>query len=533
MKNRRKIMAKIGLGILLGLSWIPVDAAEIQMKETEVALMASGDVAINAINFPDANFRKYISDHIDLDGTMSLGANEISRCTSLSVADCGIKSLEGIEYFTNLTSLYCENNELTSLDVSKNTALSILNCSHNRLTSLNVSKNLALTDLSLSYNKLTGLDVSKNTALTSLGCTNNNLSGLDVSKNTALTFLSCGDNKLTNLNVTQNTALITLVCYNNKLTSLDVSKNTVLKNLYCEHNELNSLNVSANTALLYLHCYGNQLSSLDISKNTALVEADYSGNTVKIPGTKKDLSSSDPNFNPKKVSNLKGIVLTGSVLSFQKGMTKGSYVYDCGRKQMTVSVYKVDKEWVFTDVQVIPGNWKYENVKAVYNDDLMGAVGGGTQFQPDGYLTRAMFATVLYRMAGEPTVAYRNKFTDVAAGKWYTDAIIWANEKGIVNGYLNGSYGINDNITREQIAKMIFLYGQLQKYQITSRASIEGFTDRKDVSAWGVEYLQWCVDVGMISGKPNGDGSFRLDPKGQATRAECAKMLIMFLQKYQ
>ncbi|MCI6553496.1 MAG: S-layer homology domain-containing protein [Lachnospiraceae bacterium] len=349
----------------------------------------------------------------------------------------------------------------------------------------------------------------------------------------------------------------------------------------------------------------------------------------------------DPNFNPQRVSELRGITLTGNVLSFEEGVTVGSYTYDCGRNQtMHVSLfyeavllenlnwgYKEDgsavihadvvnrgyhsreglsvslvkdspegevlqtkpvgsveslglatvsflvkarendiyyvvlrdqenrlvdsdylvidsesagdgsgtqeKKWIFTDVSVVPGNWKYEGVRYVYNQGLMGAVGASNQFQPDNQLTRAMFATVLYRMAGEPETAYSSKFSDVAAGKWYSSAILWANSKGIVQGYSDGSYGINDNITREQIAKMLCLYGEAQKYDVSARASLDSFTDRTKVSDWAAGYMQWAVHTGMISGKPNGDSTFRLDPKGQATRAECAKMLRMFNEKYQ
>ena len=88
------------------------------------------------------------------------------------------------------------------------------------------------------------------------------------------------------------------------------------------------------------------------------------------------------------------------------------------------------------------------------------------------------------------------------------------------------------NITREQIAKMLYLYGKSQGYDVSGVSSLDSFTDKDTVSGWAVDYMQWAVNAQMISGKPNGDGTFRLDPKGQATRAECAKMLMMFMEKY-
>ncbi len=191
-----------------------------------------------------------------------------------------------------------------------------------------------------------------------------------------------------------------------------------------------------------------------------------------------------------------------------------------------------EKKWFFTDVAENPGNWKYESVKHVYFNDIMNGISGTTLFQPDHPLTRAMFATVLYRMAGEPKVAFSDKFTDVAGGKWYSNAIIWANQKGIAAGFTDGTYGINVNITREQIAKMLNEYARISNYDISETKALGSFTDAASVSSWATEYMKWATAVGMISGKPNGDGSFRLDPKGEATRAECAAMLTRFQNKY-
>ncbi|MCI6553434.1 MAG: S-layer homology domain-containing protein [Lachnospiraceae bacterium] len=191
----------------------------------------------------------------------------------------------------------------------------------------------------------------------------------------------------------------------------------------------------------------------------------------------------------------------------------------------------------FTDIETTAGNWKYENVKYVYENNIMNGISGTTQFQPDSPLTRSMFATVLYRMAGSPSIVYTDKFPDVADGKWYSEAILWANKEGIVNGFSDGSYGINVNITREQIAKMLFEYAKKQGYDTSISSSLENnslekFTDADKVNEWAQSYMQWAAAVGMISGKPNGDGTYRLDPKGEATRAECAAMLTRFEKNY-
>lgn len=186
----------------------------------------------------------------------------------------------------------------------------------------------------------------------------------------------------------------------------------------------------------------------------------------------------------------------------------------------------------FSDIQDNAGNWKYENVKYVYEHGIMTGISGTNDFAPDQELTRAMFATVLYRMAGEPEVDFAKQFTDVEDGKYYSKPVIWAYKQAIVKGFDDGSYGVNNPITREQIAKMLCEYGRVQGYDMSGAASLDHFTDKDQVNGWAVGYMQWAVDAGMISGKPNGDGTFRLDPKGNATRAECAKMLSMFMQKY-
>ena len=181
-----------------------------------------------------------------------------------------LTSLQGIEYFESLTQLSCYYNQLTSLDISANTALTTLWCYNNSLTSLDISANTALTELSCPFNQLTSLDLSANTALTGLSCSSNQLTTLDVSANTALTELSCENNQLTTLDISANTALTELYCYGNQLTSLDVSANMALTWLSCSYNSLETLDISKNTALTWLDCSSNSLTTLDVSANTAL-----------------------------------------------------------------------------------------------------------------------------------------------------------------------------------------------------------------------------------------------------------------------
>ncbi len=228
------------------------------------------DGAINASNFPDENFRKYVSDHFDTDHDEILSDSERKSVIEIDCSELSISNLKGIEYFTELEVLKCNRNELTALDVSKNILLTNLLCISNQLTSLDISENAQLTRLSCGDNQLTSLDISKNTQLISLGCFENQLTSLDVGKNAQLTSLICYSNQLTSLDVSKNTQLTSLFCYDNQLNNLDVSMNTQLVTLLCDKNQLTNLDVSKNTQLTSLDCSNNQLTILDVSKNTQL-----------------------------------------------------------------------------------------------------------------------------------------------------------------------------------------------------------------------------------------------------------------------
>ncbi len=229
------------------------------------------DGAINASNFPDENFRKYVSDHFDTDHDGILSDSERKSVTEIDCRESSISDLKGIEYFSELNYLDCAYNQLTCLDVSRNTQLTGLWCSDNQLTSLDVSRNTQLTDLLCYDNQLTSLDVN-NTQLTYLNCGGNQLSSLDVSKNTHLTQLGCWNNQLCDLDVSINIHLTVLSCENNQLTNLDVSKNTQLTELWCFGNQLSNLDVSKNAQLVALLCYDNQLTELDLSECPLLIE---------------------------------------------------------------------------------------------------------------------------------------------------------------------------------------------------------------------------------------------------------------------
>ena len=390
-----------------GTATITASADDVS-QSCQVTVKIDG-IIIDVTNFPDDNFREYVSE-CDTNSNGYLSEEEIDSVTGMYIQGKNIQNLKGIEYFTGLKTLSCGSNKLSNLDVSK--------------------------------------------------CVN-------------LESLSCGNNPLIALNIGNSSKI----------------KNTTI-NAFLNSN----------------------------SKVFDFSEYAY--------------------FNVGKVSDLNGLLLNGKIFTVDNCKT-GSYHYDCGNGNvlivnLTNNAYKEPTpdpdptptpdpdptptpkptpSWQFKDVAVKPGNWKYEAVKFVYDNGIMNGVGDGTSFDPDAPLTREMFATVLYRMAGEPSVTYTGKFPDVPRGKWYSNAVIWASEQGIVGGYGDGRFGTGDYITREQIAKMFMEYGRKQGNDVSHRADFSTFADAGKVSGWAKDYMKWAVGSGMIGGSMK-DGKYYLNPKG-------------------
>ena len=203
----------------------------------------------------------------------------------------------------------------------------------------------------------------------------------------------------------------------------------------------------------------------------------------------------------------------------------GNIVVYAKWKQGTTDVTEV-----FSDIKET--DWWYKAVQFVYTNSIM--AGMGEVFQPNGKLTREQFVQVLYNNSGKPTVSITNKFPDVK-DSWYTNAVIWANENDIANGKGNGYFGVGDNITRQDLALMLYKYAKLNGYDLTTSVGmIEQYADGDQVSNYAKEALDWAITQGIMSGKgTKGEeiSTFKLDPQGTATRAECASMMMKLLTK--
>ena len=375
----------------------------------------TGDVPIDLAHFPDENFRDRVAFYCGKDDGDALSQDELNGVTELIIDHANIKDLTGIELFPNLDKLDCKYNNLTRLDVSKNTKLTKLYCESNQLTGLDLSKNTALTELDCALNQLTGLDLSKNTALTVLYCESNHLTSLDLSKNTELTELNCQDNQLT---------------------SLDLSKNTALTKLYCALNQLTSLDLSKNTALTILGCSGNKRQ----------ITVDEAGQF--------DLSALK-GFDVSKASGWsEGAAVDGNILTVPYGVTKISYQYDLGNGKSGTFTLTFDavKEPDLPDDSSAPADTGSTAGGAIAAVAVGGAaVWGGYELVtrvmlhsllPEGAAipaSRGQLALLVWNTAGRPEPVNAPAFADVTDPDT-ARAAQWCVEQGLLTLKKDGSF---------------------------------------------------------------------------------------------
>ena len=203
----------------------------------------------------------------------------------------------------------------------------------------------------------------------------------------------------------------------------------------------------------------------------------------------------------------------------------GTYTFTMPNGQVKVEVTFVESQpepLPFTDVK--EGDWFHDAVRYVYDNGLMDGVGDG-QFAPNATTNRAMVVTILYRLAGEPAVSGDVAFTDVAPGLWYTDAVAWAAQKGIVNGISETEFSPSGDLTREQLATILFRYAEAKGYDVSAAADLSGFPDAGDIQSYATQALSWAVAEGLLQGFEDDS----LQPGGTATRAQIATILMRFL----
>lgn len=203
--------------------------------------------------------------------------------------------------------------------------------------------------------------------------------------------------------------------------------------------------------------------------------------------------------------------------------------YDAGQQTYAFDVVNgvtAIARFPFTDV--VAGTWYYGAAAYAYNNGLFAGM-TPTTFAPNATMTRAMLVSVLWRLAGAPAPKAPNTFVDVPDGAWYTDAVTWAAENGVVSGIGGSRFDPSGFVTREQTAEILYNYAHSKDYDVSARADLTAFPDAASVSGWAEEALSWANAAGLINGTVR-DGQTILDPQGSASRAQVAMILMNYVE---
>ena len=564
---------------------------------------------------------------------------DLTGCTALKSVACSYNALTTLDVpaAESLNTLECSANRLTKLDVSGHKALKVLTCSLNSLTALDLSGCTALESLDCSDNALAALDLSGCTALNATAqgdgkaenpilspqylpeqtgavkdgeqCTvyldaivgKDNLgsvtrvpdatydkqtgaavytktpdyfsysydtgrkglpemtvyfemqgltSGVALDEKTfpdaafralvAETADVNGDGQLSTLELRH---VSELNCSNLGIADLTgIAHFTELTALNCENNRLTALDVSKNTHLSEIYCGGNQLATLDLAGLPIKDAETDTGHVQKLPGSYQltgtengvglfDLSQIVGKDNIGNITEVKGGTYdkkTG-IARYSAAVEKPSYTYNTGSSVALTVEFSLDMSTLpksaFTDVTA--GAWYYDAVLYAFNNGLMVGT-SDTTFGPNVPMTRAMLVAVLYRLAGSPSVSGKTPFTDVGTGTWYSDAVLWAYQNDIVAGTSDTTFAPLSNITREQIVAIFSRYtAKFAPDKAKATAELTDFADSARVSDWAVSDMKWAVAQKIISGREDA-GQRYLQPQGNASRAEVATILMQY-----
>ena len=221
-------------------------------------------------------------------------------------------------------------------------------------------------------------------------------------------------------------------------------------------------------------------------------------------------------FKPDKGYRVKDVKVDGKSVG-----PVASYTVDKLSVSTRIEVTFTNGKLPFTDVR--ESDWFYDDVVFAYENGLFAGT-SDTTFSPNSSMTRAMLVTVLYRLEGQPTVNGRSGFSDVTFNSYYEDAVTWAANNGIVNGTSTSTFSPNANVTREQMAAILYRYAQYKKYNTSASSSLNSFSDHASVSGYAVTPLQWAVAEKLVNGSAG-----KLMPTGNATRAQVAAILHRFV----
>lgn len=236
---------------------------------------------------------------------------------------------------------------------------------------------------------------------------------------------------------------------------------------------------------------------------------------------------------PEDGYTLSSLIVTdskGNELTLNK-KGNGKYAFTMPGRKVTVEAAFAKENpntgaWENPFADVVEGAWYYDSIRYAYENGLIAGYPNGL-FGINDTITRGQIATILWRMEESPVVNYAMTFEDVGAGMYYAEAIRWAASEGIVGGYTATQFGPDDAITREQLAAILWRYAQYKEYDVSvgEDTNILSYADALTVSEWAVPAMQWANGAGLIQGSDN-----NLMPRGNATRAQAAAILHRFCE---
>lgn len=351
------------------------------------------------------------------------------------------------------------------------------------------------------------------------------------------------------------TNLHELIACNNQITTLDLSGMTKLEKLdvsSCTELQslklagctaLTALDVSKNTHLSEIYCGGNQLATLDLTGLPIKDAETDTGHVQTLPGSYAltgtengvglfDLSQIVGKDNIGSITAVKGASYDkeAGIARYSAAVEKPSYTYATGSSAVSLTVsFSLDMSTLpkspFTDV--VAGSWYFDAALYASSHNLMLGT-SPTEFSPNITMTRGMLVTVLYRMNGSPSVSGKTPFTDVRTDEWYSAAVLWAYQNGIVTGMSDTTFAPINNVTREQMATILFRYTKTAAPdKAKASADLSGFADAGSVNDWAVDAMRWAVGQKLIAGITL-EQSVYLQPRGNATRAQAATVLTRY-----
>ena len=513
---------------------------------------------------------------LDVSGCDKLQSLKLAGCTALTSLDASSCALTALDLTgcTALKTVACSYNDLTALDVSAAEKLTTLECSANRLTALDLSGHKALKVLTCSLNDLAALELTGCTALESLDCSDNALAALDLSGCTALNATAQGDGKTANPILSpqylpEQTGAVTdgqqCTVYLDAIVGKD-NIGSVARVPDANYDKQTSAAVYAKTPDYFTYQYDTGRKGLpsmavyfemqnmttgvaldeatfpDAAFRTLLAETD-TGHVQTLPGSYAltgtengvglfDLSQIVGKNNIGSITAVKGASYdkeTG-IARYSAAVEKPSYTYATGSSAVSLTVsFSLDMSTLpkspFTDV--VAGSWYFDAALYASSHNLMLGT-SPTEFSPNITMTRGMLVTVLYRMNGSPSVSGKTPFTDVRTDEWYSAAVLWAYQNGIVTGMSDTTFAPINNVTREQMATILFRYTKTAAPdKAKASADLSGFADAGSVNDWAVDAMRWAVGQKLIAGITL-EQSVYLQPRGNATRAQAATVLTRY-----